>query len=187
MQKQLKLAAALAVLLTAGSARADMKIMLKGGLGLFTGDLSNVTSAGLAWGLAMNFQPLGLLGIEFAYEGSRNALSDPAAPQSTGLFRNGATGMLKVSPLPFPVLTPFVAAGLGGSYVIIQGQESALRYQNGFVLELPLAAGLEFNLPVLTVGARATYHFFLTQQFAKPTGSSRGDLFDVTATVGLRY
>src|SRR5262249_52827999 len=118
---------------------------------------------------------------------SRNGLSDRMAPLSSGLLRNGATGMLKVSPLPFPIVTPFVAAGLGGSYVVIQGEETAAHYQNGFVLELPLATGFEINLPVITVGPRATFHWFLTQQFVTPTDQNHGNLFDVTATLGLRY
>ncbi len=185
MRKQLTLSFLVAVLLCAGYAGADIK--LKGGLGTFTGDVGEYTSWGPSWGLAMGFDlPLGLIGIELAYEGSRNGLSDTRAPLSTGLLRNGATGIVKVSPLPLPIVNPFIGAGLGADYVSIQGQETAARYQSGFALELPIAVGIELNLLLLTVGARATYHLFLTQQFAIPTGGSRGNLFDVTATVGLK-
>jgi hypothetical protein len=134
--------------------------------------------------------PLGLIGLELAYEGSRNGLSDRYdGPLSTGLLRNGLTGIFKLSPLPLQIVNPFIAAGLGADYVSIQGQETAWRYENSFALELPIAVGIEFNMLLLTVGARATYHLFLWQKFTRyipfPILSS-GNLFDVTATVGLR-
>jgi hypothetical protein len=178
--------------LTAGVARADSKIMLKGGLGVFTSDLGNVTSPEPAWGLILNFQPIELVGIEFGYEGSRSTLSDPSAPQSTGLLRNGGFGLAKVSVPLLPIVHPFVGAGLGLGYVIVQGQSTAA-YANGFIAELPVAAGVEIDLPVITIGVRATYHYYLTQQFSKDlqaTGgppAKSGALFDVAAVVGLSF
>ncbi len=178
-------------ILGAGVARADGKIMLKGGLGLFTSDLSNVTSAGPAWGLLLSYQPIELFGIEFGYEGSRNSLSDPRAPQSTGLFRHGGFGLVKVSVPLIPIIHPFVGAGLGLGYVFVQGQSSPA-YDNGFIAELPVAAGVEIDFPAFNIGARATYHYFLTQQFSKdlrPLGGAAysGNLFDVSATVGVSF
>ncbi len=188
MQKRQTVAAIVAtILLWAAPAYADMKLMLKGGLGWYTGDLGNVTSGGPVWGLAMSYELLGLAGIELAYEGSRNSLSDLAAVPSTGLLRNGFSGMVKVSPPLIPLVSPYIAAGLGGSYVTIQGQGDTTHYQNGFTLEAPIAIGTEFNFVLVTVGIRATYRIFLTQQFAFPTGSGRGNLFDVTAMAGLSF
>ncbi len=177
--------------LTPEAARADSKVMLKGGLGLFTSDLGNVTSAGPAWGLIYNFQPISLVGVEFGYEGSRNTLSDPLSPSSSALLRNGGYGLLKVSVPLIPILHPFVGAGLGVGYVSVQGR-STPAYDSGVVTELPMAAGVEVDLPVISVGARVTYHYFLSQDFSKdlrPAGPAArsGSLFDIAATVGLSF
>jgi hypothetical protein len=96
---------------------------------------------------------------------------------------------VKVAIPLIPVVHPFVGAGLGLGYVFVQGQSSPA-YDNGFLAELPIALGGEIELPVITVGVRATYHYFLTQQFSKaPPGGAQysGNLFDVSATVGVSF
>ncbi len=186
MQKRFVVGAVLALgLLSSGVARADSKVLLKGGLGIVTSDLNKVTSVGPVWGLIFNVQPIQLIGIELGYEGSRNALSDPSVPASTGLLRNGAFGLAKVGLPLVPIVHPFVGAGVGVGYVVIQGQSSTA-YDNGFTLEVPIAAGVEIDLLALSVGARATYHHFLTQQFVKNPNVGVG-IFDVEATIGLSF
>src|SRR5215471_12334700 len=98
--------------LHAGLAQAEGRLILKGGLALFTSDLGNATSAGPAWGVILNYQPIEIFGIEFGYEGSRNALSDPRAPLSTGLFRNSGVGLVKVFMPLLAAVHPFAGAGL---------------------------------------------------------------------------
>jgi hypothetical protein len=178
--------------LYAGFAHAEGRLILKGGLGLFTSDLGNVTSAGPAWGLILNYQPMEIFGIEFGYEGSRNSLSDPRAPQSTGLFRNSGVGLVKLYLPLASALHPFAGAGLGLGYVIVQGQSSPA-YGNGFIAELPVAAGIEVEASGVRIGARATYHYFLTQEFSKDLSSVNGapalsgGLFDISATITFRF
>jgi hypothetical protein len=185
MQKRFVFATAAAfALLTSGLSRADNKMMLKGGMGFFTSDLGNVTNSGPAWGFLINVQPINLLGLELGYDGSRNALSDRDAPLSTGLFRNGSFGLIKVGVPLLPVLHPFAGAGLGLSYVSVQGQNTASRYESGFTLELPVSAGLEVDLLSVTIGVRGTLWYLLTQQFAKRPNVG-GHLFDISATIGL--
>ena len=186
MQKRFVAATVAALaLLTSGLSRADNKVMLKGGVGLFTSDLGSVTSPGPAWGFLINVQPISLLGLELGYTGSRNALSDREnAPLSTGLFRNGSFGLLKVGVPLLPVLHPFAGAGLGLSYVSVQGQSTTGIYESGFALELPISAGLEVDLLLVTIGVRGTFWYLLTQQFAKRPNVG-ANLFDISATIGL--
>jgi len=178
--------------LHSGFAQAEGRLILKGGLALFTSDLGNVTSAGPGWGVILNYQPVEILGIEFGYEGSRNSLSDPRAPQSTGLFRNSGIALAKVYLPLLSALHPFAGAGLGLGYVIVQGQSSAA-YDNGFIAELPVAAGIEFEASGVRIGGRATYHHFLTQEFSKdlrPVNGApplSGGLFDISATITFRF
>lgn len=161
--------------------RKEVNVFLKGGVGGYTGDLSNVTAVGPTWGLTVNLQPLNILGVELGYEGSRNHLN---ALGDTAVFRNGADALLKIAPPFIERIKPFVGAGLGASYVGVQGNGAGV-YRNDFMEEVPLAAGIEFNSRSVTAGIRATYRLLVDENFA---GYNRqGGLFDTTLTLGGRF
>ena len=156
----------------------QVNVSLDGGIGGYTGDLSNSLSAGPVWGLRLGFQPLTMLGIEFAYEGSHNAVSGTAG----SLNRNGMDAMMKLSPPFMHTVRPFVGAGIGASYV----SSTARGLMSDLMEEVPVAAGIEFNSPDFTAGFRTTYRFLIDNQIT-PTGNNPGGLFDAAVTLGGRF
>ena len=166
------------------SHRANVSVFLKGGIGDFTGDLGVLTISGPVWGLTVDVQPLKVLGIEIAYDGSRNPLH-VSTTGSGALLRNGGTAMLKLGPPLFDLIKPWAGAGLGATQVTVLGDQSAL-FNNSFTEEVPLALGLEFNTRSVTAGIRYTYRFLLSEDIA--TGfAAPGNFNDFSATLGGRF
>ncbi len=193
------MAAALALaLFAAGSAdaqrrsakdtRGDLNVLIKGGVGDYTGGLSNHTTAGPTWGVLVNVQPMNMLGYEIAYDGSRNLVNDDRLAQTPALTRHGVTGLVKVSPPLLKRVKPFVGAGFGASLVRVD-EESQDLYQGDLVQEVPLAAGIEFNTPGITAGLRTTYRWLVDESFASPAaaGNPQGGFFDAGVTLGGRF
>src|SRR5215470_12810723 len=86
---------------------ADTQLVLKSGPSWYTGDLGKATSVGPAWGVSVSFQPIQILGIELAYQGSLNRLQDPGLPEGAHVYRNGGTAMAKVFVPPMLVVRPY--------------------------------------------------------------------------------
>lgn len=197
--KSLKLAVAVGMVVASASAFAaskyddkDNAVFLKGGIGGYTGGLGDATAAGPTWGVALNLQPTNVVGFEFAYDGSRNAIDDSRldAISNPAAMRHGASALLKVG-LPFiERIKPFVGAGLGASYVSISGDSAGL-YRGDLMEEVPLLGGIEFNSGVLTAGFRAGYNILVDEGFTKTAGNtgrdSSGGLLNMAATVGGRF
>jgi opacity protein-like surface antigen len=160
--------------------QGDVNVFLKGGIANFTGDLGALTDSGPAYGVALNLQPFNVLGFELGYDGSRNDIGSVATAT-----RNGGTAMVKLG-LPFiERVKPFVAGGIGASYVSVDGGTG---YRNDLMEEIPLAAGLEFNSGAITAGVRGTYRVLLDEDFAGETAADpQGGLFDASLTVGARF
>jgi hypothetical protein len=166
--------------------KGKVKVFLKGGVSDYTGDVGADVDTGPAWGLTVNIQPMRMLGFELGYDGSRNGISNDLLPDAT-LTRNGASGLVKLSPPFLESVKPFVGAGLGASYISAQGGLGL--YESDLVEEVPLAAGIEFNTGALTTGVRATYRILVDERFASNVapGNPQGGLFDASLTLGGRF
>lgn len=175
----------------AASNQGDLNILLKGGVGDYTGALGTFTSTGPTWGALVNFQPFLFLGVEIGYDGSRQKVDDNrfAEDARPSLTRHGGSALVKLSPPFLESVRPFVGAGLGASQVGVSGDAAGL-YQSDFMEEVPFAAGLEFNAGAFTAGVRTTYRLLLNEDFADAAlaeGGPGGGLFDAALTVGGRF
>jgi hypothetical protein len=172
----------------AREARGDVNLMLKGGVGDYTGGLSSLTAAGPSWGVVLNVQPWNMLGYEVAYDGSRNLLADERISEASALTRHGVSGLVKLSPPLLRRIKPFVGAGFGASMIQVTEHEEDL-YRGDLVQELPLAAGLEFNTQSVTAGLRTTYRWLVDESFAAGAapGNPQGGYLDAGVTVGGRF
>ena len=76
-----------------GSNQGDLNVLLKGGVGDYTGALGTFTSTGPSWGATLNFQPYLFLGVELGYEGSRQLVDDNrfAEGERPSLTRRGGS------------------------------------------------------------------------------------------------
>src|SRR5690242_10086575 len=137
-----------------GGILRDLNVSLTGGLNTYTGDIGDDTGPGGFLGVQASSRPLPLVGLEVGYEGSRNPFED----LNGGLWRHNVGALAKVGP-ELGVnrnLRPFVGAGFGVS-LLNPSKEGEILYDNDFITEVPLAAGVEYNFGALTAGARATY------------------------------
>jgi hypothetical protein len=164
--------------------QGDFNVFLKGGIGGYTGNLNPYSAAGPTWGVVADLQPWRSIGLELAYEGSRNMVTDPRVT-SASLSRNGADALLKLSPPFVERIKPFVGAGLGASYVTVGGNGNGL-YRNDMMEEIPLATGIEFNSGSVTAGLRGTFRFLIDQQMAASVNGG-GGMADVSAALGARF
>lgn len=196
MQRRLNLAAVLLFgVLSSAPAIAETRFLIKSGPSWYTGELGKVSTAGPAWGVSVSFQTIKLLDIEVAYQGSSNQLRNPKRPQDRELYRNGGTAMAKVFVPPFAVLRPYTGIGFGGSYLATSHDDGGLQgttTSGYFALELPFALGLDLNVGILAIGARATYRTLVRWSETIPAiypgyRDPRGNLFDFTASAGLRF
>lgn len=169
--------------------QGDFNVMLGGGFGDYTGELEDITEAGPTWGVTVNVQPWNVLGYELAYDGSRNLVDDERLAESPALTRHAVSGMLKLAPPFIERIRPFVGAGLGASMVRVSGEANGL-YQNDFVEELPVAAGIEFNTGAFTAGFRTEYRWLIDESFADPaipTNNPQGGFLGAKLNLGARF
>ena len=195
MKQAIFTSAFLAAVLLAGGANAQryesyaprkqVSLSVRGGIGNYTGELGSYTNVGPVWGVILNLQPLRILGVEIAYEGARNGIN--TLFDDVAIVKNGGSAMLKFAPPLTDAVKPWAGIGLGVSYASVTRNETT--YRSDLMEELPLAIGLEFNTRDVTAGIRGSYHFLIDEQIIR-TASGRyvqGGLFDVAATVGLRF
>lgn len=167
--------------------RGDFNVFARGGIAGYTGGLGGLTGTGPAWGLTVNVQPSNILGFELSYDGSKNNVTDRRLGEGPDLYRNGASGLLKVG-LPFvEKVKPFVGGGLGVSYVAVRGESAGL-YKDDTMEEVPLAAGLEFNSGGVTAGFRGTYRILVDEGFAdRVNPDAGGGLLEAMFSLGGRF
>jgi len=132
----------------------DLNVSVTGGLNAYTGDIGDNTGAGGFLGVQANSRPLPLIGLELGYEGARNPFEDLEG----GLWRHNVGALAKVGPAlgANGNLRPFVGAGFGVS-LLNPSEDAEILFDNDVVTEVPLAAGVDYNLGPITAGARATY------------------------------
>jgi hypothetical protein len=166
--------------------RGDLNVFLRGGVSDYTGDIGRDVQSGPAWGLTVNVQPTRIFGFELGYEGSKNDIDNELLPDAS-LTRHGGSGLVKIAPPLMERVKPFVAAGLGASYISVNGGQGL--YASDLVEEVPVAAGIEFNSGAVTAGLRATYRLLVDESFARGSapGNPQGGLFDASFTLGGRF
>ena len=159
----------------------DFGLSLSGGLNTYTGDLANATGVGGFLGVQADSRPLPLMGIELGYENSRN----PFENIDGSLWRYNVDALAKVGP-QFGTngsLRPFVGAGFGVSILDPSG-DSELIYDNDFVTEVPLAAGVDYKVGSFKAGARATYSILGGENLGR---SANGNDVNFGVNLGGRF
>lgn len=158
------------------------------GLGGLTGELGEDTGTGPLLGIAAGAQVWPALGVEVGYEGQRLPIDEVLVGDGEGIYRHNVGLLAKAGPLIDDKWRPFVGAGVGLSY-INPSEGAEFLYDNDFVQELPLAAGVDYNFGAIFAGARATYRLMYGEEFADDAvpGSPEGNLFNASVTLGGRF
>lgn len=164
-----------------GTGFDDLGVAVRGGLSTYTGSLGGASNAGAFLGVQADVQALRWAGVELGYEGSFNNLV--GGNESGSLWRHNVGALAKVGPLINDV-RPFVGAGFGVSYIDPTREAQALGYDDDFVTEVPLAAGVDYQIGDWMVGARATYRILGGEDFGP---LDEGDLFNAGVSLGGRF
>jgi opacity protein-like surface antigen len=155
-------------------------VTVHSGLTSYTGPLGGETNLGAFLDFQAEVPLLPGLGLEAGYEGSANGFT---ATNVGALWRHNVGAVAKLGPTLGGHWKPFVGAGLGISYIYTNGAEDE---RNGFVPELPLAAGVEYRFSGVTAGARASYRIIGGEAFTSGP-SYEGDLLTAGVSLGARF
>lgn len=159
----------------------DLAVSLRGGLSSYTGELGAVSNAGGFLGVQADVLSRRWIGGELAYEGSYNNLS--GGRQTGSLWRHDVSAMALVGPL-VNGLHPYVGAGFGVTFINPTSQAEAIGYFSDTLTEVPFAAGADYRLGHVVLGARATYSLLGSENFG-PVDS--GNLFTAGLSVGGEF
>lgn len=168
----------------------EYDVAVQGGAAGYLGGLSDYTGVGPVWGVRVDGDLSRGFGWEVGYTGARTPLTDGRIEDGNAIWKNGVSTMAKVYVPNGMQLRPFAGVGLGGSYLNVSEGAEGL-YQNDFVAELPVAAGLEFRSENgFNAGLRAQYNFMAGEEFAAPAApgeSPEGGLLSGQLSVGGRF
>ncbi|MCE9666195.1 porin family protein [Myxococcus stipitatus] len=158
-------------------------LTVRSGLSTYTGHLGAQTGLGTFFGLQADAQVLRALGVEAGYEGSANGFED--LPNAT-LWRHNLSAVAKLGPTVRERWKPFLGAGVGVSYLDPTSGANASGFDDTFIAEFPLTAGLEYRFSGVTAGARATFRVLTGGDWA-PRDEDDGNLFNAGLSLGGRF
>ncbi|NTX56897.1 outer membrane beta-barrel protein [Myxococcus sp. CA039A] len=159
-------------------------LTVRGGVTAYTGDLGTETDVGTFLGLQADAQLLPAVGLELGYEGSANGFADI---DNATLWRHNLGALAKVGPTIRENWKPFLGAGVGVSYLDATSEANARQFDDTFLAEVPLTAGVEYRYNGVTAGARATYRVFAGGGDFAPGADDDGDLFSAGLSLGGRF
>jgi hypothetical protein len=137
-------------------------LQLGGGVTQFGAAYANdLVDLGGAWDARVTYGMRSILGVEAAYVGSAQMLSDESFPSDAYLLGNGAEAAARLN-LPVKGVTwslvPYVLLGMGwNNYQAINLGESILMKGSDNVLTIPVGAGLTAAYWGFILDARFTY------------------------------
>lgn len=148
-------------------------VALLGGVEGYTSSLAPRLNPGGGWGLMVTAQPTPIVGLELAYSGANNRITDPNTSGASRIIRTGGQADLKFSLLPRAV-EPYLFGGIGINRATIRSNTPDSGYQPDTFGSVPVGGGVNFHAGHLVVGARGTYDWLFGQSFAPTSGSKLG-------------
>jgi hypothetical protein len=180
----------------------QINIKAEGGLNQFTTKLNSQTTPGWSWGVRAQYGNTTPIGIEGAYVGSSNQVTNTGA--NAFFLRNGGEALLRANIMPITGLNskfagkgvdvqPYLAAGYGISYnATVDSSGNTINSSEGIALagsktssNLPVAAGVDAYIgPNLNMGARVGYKWGFNDQIKTATSEATSQSLQVEATIG---
>ena len=137
-------------------------VLLGGGVEGYTGSLASRIAPGPDYGVAIQFRPTDVFGLELAYSGSANELKNKVTGginPATGpdLLRNGGRALMSLGLSATPV-QPYVTAGVGINRYTFRGAAPALGFKDDTAGEVPVGAGIRATAGQFTADLRGLYN-----------------------------
>jgi opacity protein-like surface antigen len=161
-----------------------------GGVADFTRQAGDILPPGPAYGAALTFEPVSLVGLELAYQGSTFKTDSDLPGAQSRVNQNSGTALIKLSPR-FGVAEPYAFGGVGMSILTATGADTRF-VQDDTAFSVPVGAGIDFHVPgyannSLMLGARGTYVFDYNSNAFPTITESRGDWLQVTGNIGAQF
>jgi hypothetical protein len=167
------------------------KMNESGPFGFDTG-VGTVTNAGPAWGLRVGVEIFPWLAVEARYVAMYESLQSSVAPTgSLGFLLTGGEAVVRLT-APFPYIHPYIFGGPADYDVHVVGSSTAKAGSPLFSSVQPgIALGFGVDVPLtyhLSIGAEATYHFQLGEDYSNDTtnGIDGGDISTFDAVLRVR-
>jgi hypothetical protein len=153
----------------------------------FGNGVGSVTSAGPAWGARVGLELLRWVAVEARYAGMYNPAA-ASVSRGGGFLTSGWDAVLRLT-APLPFVRPYVFGGIG-YYDVAMGGSAGSELHSSSQAGIPLGVGVDVPMTYhLSVGAEATYHFQLGEDYSAVTTGAidGGDLstFDVVLRARL--
>jgi hypothetical protein len=152
----------------------------------FDEGVGSVTSAGPAWGARAGIEVFRWLAFEARYIGAYNSVQTSVG--AGGYFITGGEVVMRLT-APFPYIHPYVFGG-GGYYdfSLIGATTGSVMFSSS---QPGIAMGFGVDVPItwyMSIGAEATYHFNLGENFSNDTtnGIDGGDISTFNAVLRFR-
>jgi len=171
-------------------ARQPFSVTASGGVEGYTSSLAPRINPGPAWGVTLTAMPSTYVGFELSYAGASNSVKDPAiGVADTHIVRNGGDAAVRVNILPTAV-APFIFGGVGFSGASVSNATAG--YHDDIFGNIPLGAGVDWQIGAFTAGARFTFNYLFGRDFTPPTRTGAfgfsdkqgGDSYDGVIQVG---
>lgn len=149
------------------------------------------TSPGPSWGFRVGFEFTKWLAIDAHYVGSSNLINKEFSPTGPArLVTNGALAEIRLT-LPLSYFQPYIFGGFGVYGTSISGNTYEARSGTAFHSSTEPGApmGFGFGIPItdcLSLGAEASYHFFIGEKFSNEEELAGGDLTTFNAVLRMR-
>jgi hypothetical protein len=178
------LAAAGALLIAPGLAHAADEyghnggVKVEGGAGVLTyrndGAAAGLFSPGPQYGVHLDFNPIGAMGLEVGYQGAAYGIQGGDGT----VVENGADAVLKLGP-KLGAVEPYALGGYGVTRLTANGAAESAGVTDDWIQKVPVGAGVDFAIPAganpLLLGARGTYNFLLNNDAFGSRANNTGD------------
>ncbi len=163
-----------------------IEVALVGGLGGYTGSLSQTTDVGPVFGFEVDVPVWRSLQLELGYRGFNFPITDTRLVQQS-IWSHGVRAAAKVSVPYTRTVSPFVSIG-AGFLVVDPTSEADDLFRSDAAFEIPAAIGIQFETEFLEASIRGGWSGLLGQSVTREDrlGPLRGGLLTGGLSLGVR-
>jgi hypothetical protein len=143
------------------NALSGTTVLLGGGVEGYTGSLASRIAPGPSYGVAIDFRPTDVFGLELAYSGAANELRGKVtngvnASSGPDVLRNGGRMLLSLGLAATPV-QPYLTAGVGINRYDFRGASAIYGFKDDTAGEVPVGLGFRAQAGSFTADLRGLY------------------------------
>ena len=169
--------------------RPDLTVALTVGLEGYTSHLGGVMMNGVGYGIRVGGRFWENVGLELEYSGTRSGVEREWAPENGAAVSRNAVDLVATGGRTFDSgLRPYGGIGFGLGRFSPNGFAEAT-FNGDWYTEVPLVAGLDYQVGPVYAGLRGTWRFLMGEEFANEARGidATGNMLGVSLNVGGRF